>query len=206
MTEPHTSGSAPAADGRTARTGRARAVRILVLTGVGMFLIDLTTKHLALQALSDSEPVRLLGGAVYLTLIRNSGAAFSLGGDVTIIFPLVTLLVVGWIGWLARKLYSTAWAAALGLVLGGALGNLADRIFRAPGPFFGHVVDMVSLFDDNGGVWPVFNVADTALVAGVGLAILLEATGRQRDGGRRSFSDERREGGRQAEGTARTRS
>ncbi len=69
-------------------------------------------------------------------------------------------------------------------MLGGALGNLVDRIFRAPCPFHGHVVDMISLFDPYGQVWPVFNLADSSLVCGVLLAVLLELTGRQRDGRR----------------------
>ena len=163
---------------------RGRAVRLLAITGALVLLADLATKQLTLWALTDGEAVRLLGGAVYLTLTRNSGAAFSLGSDYTFIFPIITLVVLGWIGWLARSLRSVPWAVALGLVLGGALGNLTDRVFRAPGPLVGHVVDMVSLFDPHGRVWPVFNLADSALMAGVGLGILLELTGRQRDGRR----------------------
>jgi signal peptidase II len=163
---------------------RGRALRILALTGALVLVLDLGTKHLALQMIESREPVRLLGGAVYLTLVRNSGAAFSFGSDYTLVFPLVALFVLGWIGWMARRLASAPWALALGLVLGGALGNLTDRVFRAPGPFLGHVVDMVSVFDDSGGVFPVFNLADSALTAGVALAILLELTGRQRDGRR----------------------
>jgi signal peptidase II len=89
---------------------------------------------------------------------------------------------------MALRLRSVSWAIALGLVLGGALGNLVDRIFRAPGPFVGHVVDMVSLFDDQGRVWPVFNLADSSLVVGVLLAIALEMTGRRRDGTRVGLS------------------
>jgi len=171
------SGPAPA-------TGARRARWILGLTAGFAVLADLGTKQLALTALEGQEPVRLLGGAVYLTLTRNSGAAFSLGSDYTWIFPIVTMAVVGWIGWMARGLRSVPWAISLGLVLGGALGNLIDRLFRAPGPFLGHVVDMVSLFDPHGQVWPVFNLADSALVTGVALAVLLELTGRQRDGRR----------------------
>jgi signal peptidase II len=154
------------------------AVAVLIL------LADVATKHLALQTLADREPVRLLGGAVYLTLTRNSGAAFSLGSDYTFVFPAITIAVVAGIAWMSRKLRSVPWAVALGLVLGGALGNFADRIFRAPGLFIGHVIDMVSVFDDHGQVFPVFNLADSALTIGVGLAILLELTGRQRDGSR----------------------
>jgi signal peptidase II len=167
-------------------SARTRALRILGLTGALAFLVDLGTKHVALLLLEDREPVRLLGGAVYLTLVRNSGAAFSFGSDYTFVFPVVALVVLGWIGWMARRLGSVPWAVALGLVLGGALGNLADRVFRAPGPFVGHVVDMVSVFDARGGVFPVFNAADSALTIGVALAILLELTGRQRDGSRLS--------------------
>jgi signal peptidase II len=159
---------------------------IVVLAGAAglAFLADLSTKHLALATLDDRDPVRLLGGTVYLTLTRNSGAAFSLGSDHTWVFSLITIAVIGWIGWMALRLRSVPWGLSLGLVLGGALGNLADRIFRAPGHFVGHVVDMVSLFDPYGRVWPVFNLADSALVSGVALAIGLELTGRQRDGTR----------------------
>jgi signal peptidase II len=81
-------------------------------------------------------------------------------------------------------LRSVPWAIALGLVLGGALGNLADRLFRAPGPFQGHVVDMISLFAPYGRGFAIFNIADSCLTIGVALAVLLELTGRQRDGSR----------------------
>ncbi len=157
---------------------------VLLAAAALAWIADLGTKHLALVTLADRDPVRLLGGAVYLTLTRNSGAAFSLAADHTWIFPLITVAVIGWIAWMAARLRSIPWAVGLGLVLGGALGNLTDRIFRAPGVFVGHVVDMVSLFDPYGRVWPIFNLADSALVTGVCLVILLELTGRQRDGTR----------------------
>jgi signal peptidase II len=174
----------PGTDREPAGTSHARAVGVLALTAALAFLLDLATKHLALAYLDDREPLRLLGGAVYLTVTRNSGAAFSLGSDYTFVFPLVAMAVTGWIAWMARKLRSVPWAIALGLVLGGALGNLADRIFRAPGPLVGHVVDMVSVFDPHGQVFPIFNAADSALTIGVVLAIGLELTGRLRDGTR----------------------
>ena len=164
---------------------------MLAATAPLALLADIVTKQLAVSALEHREPVRLLGGAVYLVLIRNSGAAFSLGTGYTFVFPLITVLVVGWIGWTARRLRSVPWALALGLVLGGALGNLTDRIFRAPGPFVGHVVDFISVFDDGGRVFPVFNVADSALCVGVALAVLLELTGRRVDGTRARRDDDR---------------
>jgi signal peptidase II len=180
---------APASGGWTvsapdAPARRRRSIALLGAAGVVVLLIDILTKQLAVSELAGREPVRLLGGAVYLDLIRNSGAAFSLGAGYTFIFPVITIAVVAWIGWTSRRLRSAPWALAFGLVLGGALGNLTDRIFRAPGPMVGHVVDMVSLFAPRGEVFAVFNVADAALSVGVALALLLELTGRRVDGTR----------------------
>jgi signal peptidase II len=163
---------------------RGRALAVLAVAAALVVIADQITKYLTVERLSDRAPVRLLGGAVYLVEVRNSGAAFSLGSGYTFVFPLITFGVVAWIAWMSLRLRSVPWAVSLGLVLGGALGNLVDRIFRAPGPFVGHVVDMISLFDDHGGHWPVFNLADSSLVAGVILAVLLELTGRRRDGTR----------------------
>ncbi|MEV4822776.1 signal peptidase II [Micromonospora sp. NPDC049275] len=177
----------PAEPGRTDPGGgkpRPRAVAILAGVALVALVADLVTKHLALAALTDREPVRVLGGLVYLSLTRNSGAAWSIGSNYTWVFPLITIGVVGWIVWMALRLRSLPWAISLGLVLGGALGNLMDRIFRAPAPFHGHVVDMISVFGPYGEYFPVFNLADSSLVCGVLLAVLLELTGRQRDGRR----------------------
>jgi signal peptidase II len=151
---------------------------------VVVLAVDQITKYLTVTELAGRPPVRLFGGAIYLVAVRNSGAAFSLGTRYTFVFPVVAALVIGWIGWMATRLRSLPWALALGLVMGGALGNLTDRLFRAPGPLLGQVVDMVSLFDDAGRVWPVFNAADSALFCGVFLLVFLELTGRRRDGTR----------------------
>ncbi len=145
---------------------------------------DIVTKVIAVSTLEGREPLRLLGGAVYLVLTRNSGAAFSLGEGFTVVFTLIAVVVIAVIIRYARRLASRPWAVCLGLVLGGAAGNLVDRLFRAPGPLRGAVIDFVSVFDDSGGVWPVFNVADSALVIGVVVAVLLSWTGRQMDGTR----------------------
>ena len=157
---------------------------VLAVTAMLAVALDQLVKELCTQNLIEGVPVRILGGLIYLSLLRNSGAAFSLGSGYTWVFPMVTLVVIGWIGYLTRRLRSVPWAIALGLVLGGALGNLGDRLFRAPGPFQGHVVDMVSLFGPYGEHFAVFNVADSCLSVGVVLAVLLELTGRQRDGSR----------------------
>lgn len=161
-------------------TGRALAW----LGGIAVFVIalDQITKELATKGLDPYEPVRLLGGALYLSLTRNAGAAFSMFRDFTLVFPIIAFGVAIWIGFMARTLRSVPWAISLGLILGGAMGNLTDRVFRAPGPLQGHVVDFFSLFDPHGQAFPIFNVADMALTFGVVLAILLELLGRQRDG------------------------
>lgn len=157
---------------------------VLAATAVIAVAVDQWVKHLSTENLDPGEPVRILGGLIYLSLMRNGGAAFSLGSDYTWIFPVITLVVVCVIGWMASRLRSVPWAVSLGLVLGGALGNLGDRLFRAPGPFQGHVVDMISLFAPYAEKFAVFNIADSCLTVGVCLAVLLELTGRQRDGTR----------------------
>ncbi|WP_438872581.1 signal peptidase II [Paractinoplanes pyxinae] len=161
-----------------------RAVAVLGATAVVAVALDQWVKWLSTENLEEGHPVRILGGLIYLSLLRNSGAAFSLGSDYTWVFPVITLIVIGWIGYMATRLRSLPWALALGLVLGGALGNLIDRLFRAPGFLHGHVVDMVSLFGPYAEYFAVFNIADSCLSVGVVLAVLLELTGRQRDGSR----------------------
>jgi signal peptidase II len=178
---------------------RRRVLLVFLAVGVSVLLVDQVTKHLSVIYLEDGDPVRLLWGAVYLTLVRNSGAAFSLGTDITYVFPLVALVVLVVLALVIWRVRSIAWAVALGLVLGGVFGNLGDRLFRAPGPFVGHVVDMVSVFDERGRVFPVFNAADSALTIGVVLIILLELTGRQRDGTRLPSRAERQAAAGQAD-------
>jgi len=164
-------------------------VVVLAITALVAVGLDQLVKELSTNGLTEGEPLRILGGLIYLSLLRNSGAAFSLGSGYTWVFPLVTLAVIGWITWMATKLRSVPWAIALGLVLGGALGNLGDRVFRAPSPFQGHVVDMISVFGPYAEYFAVFNVADACLSVGVVLAVLLELTGRQRDGSRMAKTD-----------------
>jgi signal peptidase II len=164
--------------------GRRRALTVFSATSLAILVVDLVTKQLVVAHLEGRQPVRLLDGAVYLVAIRNSGAAWSIGRSFTVIFPILAIGAVCWIGWMTLRLRSVPWAVALGLVLGGVCGNLTDRLFRAPGPFQGHVVDFVSVFDDGGRVFPVFNAADSALSIGLCLILVLELTGRHRDGTR----------------------
>jgi signal peptidase II len=152
-----------------------------MLLGVAGLVLaaDLVTKWLAVRELGDREPVELPGGLLTLRLVRNAGAAFGVAQGLTIAFTLVAAAVVVVILRLSRRLRSLPWALALGLVLGGAVGNLVDRVFRAPGPGRGHVVDFLELPH-----WPVFNLADSAIVCAGALMVLLSARGTSYDGTR----------------------
>lgn len=171
-----------------APAGDRRRVLLLAAVALGLYLLDLISKIIAVAQLSDRPPVRLFGGGLYLTLTRNKGAAFGLGEGATVLLTLVAVAVVVIIVRTARKLYSVGWAVSLGLILGGALGNLTDRIFRSPGIFRGGVVDFLSVFDPYGQVWPIFNAADSAIVVGGVLAMLLALTGREMNGVRTTKS------------------
>jgi signal peptidase II len=166
-----------------ARPRRSRA-RLLLGLALAVLALDIASKLLVVAVLSDRDPLRLLGGAVYLTEARNTGAAFSFAEGATVVFSLIAAAVVVVIVRSARRLYSTGWAVALALVLGGAVGNLLDRVFRDPGFLRGGVVDFISLFDPYGRVWPIFNVADSAIVCGGVLGALLAFRGVEFDGRR----------------------
>jgi lipoprotein signal peptidase len=150
---------------RPSRTGLLAAVALLVLA------TDVVTKLLVVATLADRE-VELFGGLVTLRESRNPGAAFGIAGGMTIVFTAVAVVVALVIARTARRLRSRGWAVALGLVMGGALGNLVDRLFRDPGPLRGAVVDFIDL-----PYWPSFNVADSAIVCGGLLALLLSSRG-----------------------------
>jgi signal peptidase II len=142
------------------------------LTALVVLAADVTSKALVVAKLSDRGPVHVIGHVLELVLTRNAGAAFSVGTGSTIVFTAVAVAVAVVIARTARRLRSRGWAVSLGLLLGGALGNLSDRIFRSPGVFRGHVVDWIQLPH-----WPVFNLADSAIVAGGVLAVLLSMRG-----------------------------
>jgi signal peptidase II len=163
---------------------KRRRVGILVAVAVTAFALDLISKTIVVATLSNRPPVRLLGGFLTLTLLRNPGAAFSIGTSMTIVFTLIAAGVVIYIIRIARNLRSAAWAVTLGLLLGGASGNLGDRIFRSPGWFRGHVVDWIELPH-----WPVFNVADSCICCGGALVVLLALLRIRMDGTRETDED-----------------
>lgn len=146
----------------------SRLPSLVILIAAAVIVVDQATKAWAVAALTGREPVNLLGSLLRLELVRNPGAAFSFATGMTWVFTVVAIGVALVIVRISRKLGSTWWAVGLGLLLGGALGNLLDRLLRAPGPGVGQVVDFLALPH-----WPVFNVADTCIdVAGVMIVVL----------------------------------
>jgi signal peptidase II len=161
----------PAAATREAHRTNSRALNLLVATIVAATAVDQATKHWSVNALKPGQEKSVVS-ILKLVHGRNTGVAFSKGaGMAGIIVPI--LLVVALIAWTARNEFRQPggphrWAPlAYGLILGGAFGNLIDRIFRGPGWGKGAVVDMIDV-----GFWPVFNVADAALSVGVVITLL----------------------------------
>ncbi|GAA2355785.1 signal peptidase II [Saccharopolyspora halophila] len=182
MSTDQSSGEEPAGPRDASRSGAGKSLALLFGIAAVALGIDIVTKVAAVANIEGGPPVKVLGGLFYLDVLRNPGAAFSLATGLTWVLALLAIVVVGVIVWLAPKLRSSGWAIGLGLVLGGACGNLVDRIFRAPGPLQGHVVDFLSFLAPGGRVWPVFNVADSCIVVGGVLVVLLSLLGRDYDG------------------------
>ncbi len=177
--EPPDAGPGPANPEVKISQGGLPRVRLLFAVAVIVLAGDVISKAAVVATLSSHAPVRLLGGLLTLRVLRNSGAAFSIGTSMTIAFTAIAVGVIGYILRTARRLRSLPWAIVLGLLLGGATGNLLDRLFRSPAPLRGYVVDWIELPH-----WPVFNLADSAIVCGGILAVLLAARGLRLDGTR----------------------
>lgn len=168
-------GSAPSSP----RPRRHLLALLAVVAGV-VLVVDQLTKVLAVEYLDESRSVPLVGSLLSLRLLFNPGAAFSLATGMTWVLTLVAVGVVVVIVRAARRLGSRTWAVSLGLLLGGALGNLVDRLVRPPAFGRGHVVDFIAYGD-----WFVGNVADIAIVVAAGLLVLLGLLGIDLDGVRR---------------------
>lgn len=150
----------------------------LVLTGL-VWAADQFTKHLTITHLPLHEPVPVLGGFLQWFSTTNPGGAFSLGSDHTWIFTIALATVAVIAAVQIFRVRSRVWIIVLGLLLGGVLGNLTDRIFRPPGGFEGEVVDMISM------PWflpAVFNVADIFIVSSMILIALMILFGVNTDG------------------------
>jgi len=150
--------------------------------------LDQWAKHWALASLAPGESRQVSGGLLRFTLVFNPGAAFSLGTSVTWVFTIIMAAVSTGILVTSVRVRSRWWAVALGLLLGGALGNLYDRLLRPPGFAVGHVVDFLQLPN-----WPVFNVADSAICTAAAMIAVAAVRGLPLGG--RGVGDADEEGG-----------
>jgi signal peptidase II len=155
-----------------------RKSAVCLAVACGVLFLDLLSKILVVAELGPRQRVVWLGGLITLQMVRNPGAAFGVGASYTIIIAAIAVGTIAYILRAARRLRSLGWAIVLGLLLGGATGNLVDRIFRAPGPLRGYVIDWIKLplFP------PTFNLADTSITFGAIIAVLLSLRGIRIDG------------------------
>lgn len=142
-------------------------MRRIFLTAWTIWLFDFATKQWAVSAF-DAQPQKILGELLSFTLVRNPGAAFSFATGFSIFFALLALAVVAAVVYYAKQITSSGWQLTAGLLLGGVLGNLTDRIFREPGWLSGHVIDWIQIPN-----WPVFNLADCAIVTAAAISVAL---------------------------------
>ncbi|WP_231907688.1 signal peptidase II [Oerskovia enterophila] len=180
-----TSAAPSAAVPERATVSSKRLVVWVGVLAVLVILVDQATKIWAVAKLEGEPTIELLGRWLHLTFIRNEGAALGIGSGYTWILTIVVTVVVVFILRSMRKIGSRGWAVALGLLLGGALGNLIDRIFRAPGVAQGHVVDFIGYGD-----LFIGNVADIAVVGAAVMIAILSIQGIGIDGQRHSGEGE----------------
>ncbi len=154
-------------------TGARRLAAWLYATAGLTYLADRITKLWAERSLAGRPPVTVIPSVLQLNYTTNSGGAFGLGQSAPWVFAAATILVAAAIVASSFRLRNGHASVALGLILGGAIGNLTDRVARGDGLLSGRVVDFIDFR-----VWPVFNLADSAIVIG---ALLLAAAGVRRE-------------------------
>ena len=157
----------------------ARSRRVLALygTAAAMLAVDQLTKQLVVANLAGRPPVDVIGEFVQLRYTTNSGGAFSLLTGAPLFFGIMAMVIIGGIVYASRRAQPLSLLVVLGLILGGALGNLTDRLLRGEAFLRGEVVDFVKV-----GIWPVFNVADSCVVVGgILLALMLGRAEREPD-------------------------
>jgi signal peptidase II len=151
------------------RTGRSRRALALYGTAAVVLALDQLTKHLVVTSLAGRPPVDLVGDVVQLRYTTNSGGAFSLLTGAPLFFAIMAMVIIGGIVYASHRAQPLSMLVILGLILGGALGNLTDRLLRGDALLRGEVVDFIKV-----GIWPVFNLADSCVVVGgILLAIFL---------------------------------
>lgn len=153
---------------------RSHHPRVVILAVVALVVlaVDQLTKAWAMATLVEGQRTALIGDLVGLELIFNPGAALSFASGMTWVFTVAAVGVTIVIVRVARRLGSTGWAVGLGLLLGGALGNLIDRLVRPPSFGSGHVVDFLAY-----GRLFIGNVADIAIVGAAALIVILSMRG-----------------------------
>lgn len=156
--------------------GKRRVAALLVVAALA-YALDLVSKLVVVAKLEHEAPIEVIGTVLQFYVVRNPGAAFGIGEALTVVLTVIAAAVVVVILRLSRRLYSTPWAIALGMLLGGAMGNLTDRVFRSPGVFEGAVVDFIAPTH-----FAVFNLADSAIVCGGILIVILSFRGLDPDG------------------------
>jgi len=156
-------------DGPLRKRLSPRALGLLAAVALVAYGLDQATKFLVTENLPYQESVPVLGELLQLHYVRNPGAAFSLATGFTWVLSIVAVGVIVFIIWFAPRIRSLAWAVMFGLVLGGAFGNVTDRLFRPPSFGLGHVVDFIQIW----GFPAIFNVADICVVTAMGLFLLL---------------------------------
>jgi signal peptidase II len=164
--------------GTPATAGPRSKLSLLIAVAAGAFGLDALSKALVVANLTPGQPVHVIGDILEFDLLRNSGAAFSFGTGYTVVFTLLAIVVIGVVARFAPRLRSTGYAIAFGLLLAGASGNLADRIFRAPGLFRGDVVDWIEVTR----YYPVFNLADSSICIAAVLFVVMSLRGIRMDG------------------------
>ena len=161
--------------------GRSSALIVLGLAALGVYALDQTAKFLVVSYLTEGSTVRVLGDVLQWHYVRNPGAAFSLATGMTWIFTIIAAAVVVFIVIFAGRIRSLAWALVFGLLLGGVLGNLTDRLFREPSFGLGHVVDFITT------PWlipAIYNIADASIVTSMVIFMILTIRGVGLDGRR----------------------
>ncbi|MFJ3958577.1 signal peptidase II [Arthrobacter sp. NPDC090010] len=168
--------------GRTTKF-RGAVLALFAVAALFAYALDQLTKFWVSTSMVEGERIPVLPPLLHWYYIRNSGAAFSIGENYTWVFTIIMTVVSLAVLFYIRKVASLWWGLALGLLLGGALGNLTDRLFRAPSFGMGHVVDFIQLPN-----FAIFNIADSSVVSAVCIIVVLTLCGIGADGRKTSAS------------------
>ncbi|HLP22917.1 MAG TPA: signal peptidase II [Microbacteriaceae bacterium] len=160
---------------------RWSALGWLAALAAGVYAIDQGCKAIVVSVMTEGVVVPVLGPVLQFQFVRNPGAAFSFASGMTWVLTVLAAVVVAVIVWAAPRIRSRAWAVMLGVLLGGVLGNLTDRLFREPGFGLGHVIDFIAMPWLMPAIW---NIADMAILTAMSIFLVLNIRGVRLDGSR----------------------